>query len=102
MDLFVLPSKYEGFGLVLLEAIQAGTPVLAAKNSAIPEVLGTDSEGLFPNGNPDELFRKIVKFHDLSFRNGLAAEQRTRLDIFNPSVMIEAMNKSYEDVMVKV
>ena len=102
MDLFVLPSKYEGFGLVLLEAIQAGTPVLAAKNSAIPEVLGTDSEGLFPTGKSDELFQKLVRFHDLSFRNSLAAEQRTRLDIFNPSVMIEAMNKSYEDVMVKV
>ena len=101
MDLFVLSSKYEGFGLVLLEAIQAGTPVLAAKNSAIPEVLGTDSEGLFPTGNSDELFRKLLKFHDLSFRNTLAAEQRTRLEFFNPSVMIEAMNKSYQDVMVK-
>ena len=101
MDLFVLPSKYEGFGLVLLEAIQAGTPVLAAKNSAIPEVLGTDSEGLFKTGNSDELFQKLVKFHDSSLRVNLAEEQRTRLEIFNPAAMIKLMNKSYEDVMVK-
>jgi glycosyltransferase involved in cell wall biosynthesis len=101
MDLFVLPSKYEGFGLVLLEAVQAGTPVIAARNSAIPEVLGTDSEGLFTTGNSDELFQKLVKFHDSSLRENLADEQRTRLEIFNPAAMIKSMNKSYEDVMVK-
>lgn len=101
MDLFVLPSKYEGFGLVLLEAIQAGTPVIAARNSAIPEVLGTDSEGLFTTGKSDELFQKLVKFHDSSLRENLADEQRTRLEIFNPASMIKSMNISYEDVMVK-
>jgi glycosyltransferase involved in cell wall biosynthesis len=101
MDLFVLPSKYEGFGLVLLEAVQVGTPVIAARNSAIPEVLGTNSEGLFTTGNSDELFQKLVKFHDSSLRENLADEQRTRLEIFNPAAMIKSMNKSYEDVMVK-
>ena len=101
MDLFVLPSKYEGFGLVLLEAIQAGTPVIAARNSAIPEVLGIDSEGLFTTGKSDELFQKLVKFHDSSLRENLADEQRTRLEIFNPTGMIRSMNKTYEDVMVK-
>ena len=101
MDLFVLPSKYEGFGLVLLEAVQVGTPVSAARNSAIPEVLGTNSEGLFTTGNSDELFQKLVKFHDSSLRENLADEQRTRLEIFNPAAMIKSMNKSYEDVMVK-
>jgi glycosyltransferase involved in cell wall biosynthesis len=34
------PSVYEGFGLPPLEAMQAGTPVVAAKAGALPEVLG--------------------------------------------------------------
>ena len=39
-DLFAFPSHYEGFGLPPLEAMACGTPVVAAKNSSLPEVLG--------------------------------------------------------------
>jgi glycosyltransferase involved in cell wall biosynthesis len=38
--IFVFPSRYEGFGLPPLEAMSCGTPVVAANNSAIPEVVG--------------------------------------------------------------
>jgi glycosyltransferase involved in cell wall biosynthesis len=37
-DVFCFPSFYEGFGLPGLEAMQAGTPVLAAKASSLPEI----------------------------------------------------------------
>jgi glycosyltransferase involved in cell wall biosynthesis len=37
---FVFPSRYEGFGLPILEAMQAGCPVVAYDNSSIPEVAG--------------------------------------------------------------
>ena len=36
----VFPSRYEGFGLPVLEAMAAGTPVVAARAAALPEVLG--------------------------------------------------------------
>ena len=38
--LFAFPSWYEGFGLPVLEAMACGTPVVAADNSSLPEVVG--------------------------------------------------------------
>jgi glycosyltransferase involved in cell wall biosynthesis len=39
-DLLAFPSLYEGFGLPPLEAMACGTPVVASRNSSLPEVLG--------------------------------------------------------------
>ncbi|KXI28507.1 glycosyltransferase family 4 protein [Paraglaciecola hydrolytica] len=39
-ELFVYPSKYEGFGLVILEAMSYGVPVITSNNSSLPEAAG--------------------------------------------------------------
>jgi len=39
-EAFVFPSRHEGFGLPVLEAMASGTPVVAANAGALPEVVG--------------------------------------------------------------
>jgi glycosyltransferase involved in cell wall biosynthesis len=50
-EAFVLPSRYEGFGLTVLEAMASGTPVVASNVTALPEVVG-DAGLLVDPGDP--------------------------------------------------
>ena len=59
LDIFILTSNYEGFGLVLLEAMDCQIPIVASNISAIPEVLGREHPGLFEPGNVESLKEKV-------------------------------------------
>jgi glycosyltransferase involved in cell wall biosynthesis len=48
-DLFAWPSRYEGFGLPPLEAMQCGAPVVSSNASSMPEVVGEASLLVSPN-----------------------------------------------------
>ena len=53
---FVLPSEWEAYGFVLLEAMAAGTPIVATAVGAVPEVLGDGALGqLVPYGDAPAL-----------------------------------------------
>ncbi len=95
MDLFILPSKYEGFGLVLLEAMQANVPVIAANNSSIPEVLGRNYVGLFETGNIENLLKLMLIFFDNAPGFNLSAMYRENLLKFEPRIMQEKMQFAY-------
>jgi glycosyltransferase involved in cell wall biosynthesis len=95
IDLFILPSKYEGFGLVLLEAMIAKKPIIAANNSAIPEVLGKTYEGLFSTGDINALAQQIkTVISDNNFSERLVQSHLSQLELFDPS----KMNKNIENV----
>ena len=51
---FIYPSKYEGFGLSPLEAMNHGCPVVCSNGGSIPEVVG-DAGVYFDPNNPEEL-----------------------------------------------
>ena len=98
IDLFILPSKYEGFGLVLLEAMVAKKPIIAANNSAIPEVLGKTYEGLFQTGDVKALAQHInTAINDKNFSERLVQSYSNQLSLFGPSNMNQHIKSIYSN-----
>ncbi len=69
-DLFALSSDHEPFGMVLLEAMAAGVPIVATDCGGAPEVV-SEREALFPLGDAEALARLMVR------HAGLSLEART-------------------------
>jgi glycosyltransferase involved in cell wall biosynthesis len=98
IDLFILPSKYEGFGLVLLEAMIAKKPIIAANNSAIPEVLGKTYEGLFSTGDIEALAEHIkTVISNKNFSERLVQSYASQLNLFDPSEMNRNIKNVYSN-----
>ncbi len=57
---FIYPSKYEGFGLPVLEAMRNGCPVICSYSSSLPEVAGYACEYFNPE-QPNEMALKMEK-----------------------------------------
>jgi glycosyltransferase involved in cell wall biosynthesis len=81
-ECFVFPSLYEGFGLPVLEAMAAGTPVVASRVGAIPEVAG-DAALLVDARRPVELAEAIeTVLTDATLRARLITRGRARARLF--------------------
>jgi glycosyltransferase involved in cell wall biosynthesis len=60
-DLFVLPTEYEGYGMVVAEALAHGLPVISTATGGIPDLVGDDAGLLVPPGDADRLAAAIAR-----------------------------------------
>ena len=89
------PSIYEGFGLVPLEAMAVGTPVVATAVGAVPEVVG-EAALLVPPGDPDALAAALGQvLGDPALSESLADEGEERVAQFSWADTVDSIVALY-------
>ncbi len=80
---FVMPSRYEGFGIPILEAMSHACPVISSTSSSLPEI-GGDACFYFDPDNTDELAEKMeLMITDPDQRQSLIEEGKKRITNFS-------------------
>ena len=80
---FVHPSRYEGFGLQLVEAMASGVPVLASQTTSLPEILGGCGL-LFDPEDSRSIAQQVERIAgDADLRTALAEQGRQRAKFFS-------------------
>ncbi|MBI3038360.1 glycosyltransferase [bacterium] len=102
-DVFLLTSRYEGFGLVLLEAMASGKPVVASRVSSIPEIVKDGITGFtFSFGETEQLATSLrhLESKDTRLKLGIAGRERAKT-LFSLKKMFHSTMKVYEEVAEK-
>lgn len=91
-DLFVLPSRYEGLSISLIEALFAEIPILASDVGGNSEIVGKGSPQLFTFNDPNDFINKL-----LEIKNNRALFVETNR-MLKDKFTLEKMTKSYESL----
>lgn len=102
LDVFALSSRYESFGLVILEAMAASLPVVATRVGGIPFILRDGETGcLVPPREPREMAAKLRLLADRpELRAGMGRAGRERLlREYSLKAMVGRVESLYEDLL---
>ncbi len=98
-DVCAVPSLTESFGLVALEAMACGTPVVATRVGGLQTVVTSESGLLVPPGDASALADAIAELlDDQELRVRLSAGARARAQAFTWSRVADAIERVYEEV----
>ena len=103
-DVFVLPSRQEGFGLVVIEAMLMKTPVIRSNTEGAEDQIVHGQDGLlFENENAGDLAAKLKKLlNDKELREKLGKNAELKAEqFFTSSTMAEKTLEAYNDVLKK-
>jgi D-inositol-3-phosphate glycosyltransferase len=99
-EVCILPSRYESFGMVALEAMACGTPVIASKVGGLSSFIQNDVSGLLvPEGDEVALAEKMhLLLSQPSFKDTLASNARSRANQFSWPVVSRQVLSLYQSL----
>lgn len=98
-SVYVHPSQYEGFGIMILEAFSSGVPVVTSNTSCLPEVVG-DAGLMADPRSPEEVAKQIDKIlSDPKLAAELIAKGATRVKKYSWAKMAKETLDIYKEVL---
>jgi glycosyltransferase involved in cell wall biosynthesis len=95
-----LPSWGEAFGLVLIEGLAAGTPVVGSAGGAFPEIVDRPEVGrLFAGDEPEPLARALLETFELAADPATRAVCRARAEDFSQAKTVAGYEALYEELI---
>lgn len=104
-DLFLLPSEKESFGLVALEAMASGVPVVASDAGGIPELVEHGVTGyLSPVGDVDAMAQHALRLltDDVLYRRFATASRDRAVRLFHIDGKVEEYERLYATILSDV
>jgi glycosyltransferase involved in cell wall biosynthesis len=105
LDVFVLGSREEAFGRVVIEAMAGDALVVASRAGGVPEIVDDGEDGLlYTSGDRDDLERALRRALalDAGERAAMLEAARAKLaDRFDPDRMTDAIEAEYRDVLAR-
>lgn len=103
-DMFIQPSRWEGFGLTVAEAMSARVPVLVSSDQGPAEVTCGNKYGwIFKNGDVNDLTNKIsyiINHYNEAIQKAESASQYVR-DTYDVAVTAQRYIKEYKEIIKK-
>ncbi len=99
IDIFVLPSAWEGLGIVVLEAAMAARPIVASKTGGIPEIINEETGWLVPPKKPKDLaavIKEVLENKKQAAEKALRAQKDVK-ERFNIKNIVKQYEKLYEN-----
>ena len=98
-SIFIYPSLYEGFGIPIVEALQSGVPVIAAKGSCLEESGGPNSRYVSPNDEVELAEQIMIVSKDNNLRNSMIENGKAFAKQFSDDAIANRLMKLYKDLI---
>ncbi|PMQ02587.1 D-inositol 3-phosphate glycosyltransferase [Dyella sp. AD56] len=97
-DILVMPSRWEGFGLCAIEALRAGTPVLARRVGALSEIVTHGVDGFLFDGGAKELRDALMNLDAAQLQAMRVAARMT----FESRYRLDRLHRQYREMFARL